>query len=29
MAPPKNEFQTIHSEGGLLPSDLQRRVVDP
>ena len=29
MARPKNEFQTIHSEGGLLPSDLLRRVVDP
>jgi hypothetical protein len=29
MARPKNEFQTIHSEGGLLPPDLLRRVVDP
>jgi len=25
----KSEFQTIHSEGGLLPPDLLRRVVDP
>jgi hypothetical protein len=24
-----NDFQTIHSEGGLLPSDLLRRVMDP
>jgi hypothetical protein len=23
------DFQTIHSEGGLLPSDLLRRVIDP
>lgn len=29
MARSKNEFQTIHSEGGLLPPDLLRRVVDP
>jgi hypothetical protein len=29
MARAKNEFQTIHSEGGLLPPDLLRRVVDP
>ena len=24
-----NEFQTIRSEGGLLPPDLLRRVLDP
>ena len=23
------EFQTIHSEGGLLPADLLRRILDP
>jgi hypothetical protein len=29
MARRTHEFQTIHSEGGLLPSDLLRRVIDP
>jgi hypothetical protein len=29
MARRINDFQTIHSEGGLLPSDLLRRVIDP
>jgi len=29
MARRTNEFQTIHSEGGLLPADLLRRVLDP
>lgn len=29
MARTKQEFQTIRSEGGLLPADLLRRVVDP
>jgi hypothetical protein len=29
MARTRNDFQTIHSEGGLLPPDLLRRVLDP
>jgi hypothetical protein len=29
MAQKRNEFQRIHSEGGLLPPDLLRRVADP
>ena len=29
MARNTHEFQTIRSEGGLLPPDLPRRVVDP
>lgn len=29
MARRDNEFQTIHSEGGLLPTDLLRRVLEP
>ena len=29
MARRNQEFQTIRSEGGLLPSDLLRRVIDP
>ncbi|HVN96860.1 MAG TPA: N-6 DNA methylase [Syntrophorhabdaceae bacterium] len=29
MARRVNEFQTIRSEGGLLPSDLLRRIIDP
>ncbi|MCL4502402.1 MAG: hypothetical protein M1438_11210 [Deltaproteobacteria bacterium] len=29
MARRRNEFQTIRSEGGLLPPDLLRRVLDP
>ncbi len=29
MARRTAEFQTIHSEGGLLPPDLLRRVIDP
>ena len=29
MARRTSEFQTIRSEGGLLPTDLLRRVVDP
>ncbi len=29
MARRTNDFQTIHSEGGLLPPDLLRRVLDP
>jgi len=29
MAKRVQEFQTIHSEGGLLPPDLLRRVIDP
>ena len=29
MARQTVEFQTIRSEGGLLPSDLRRRVLDP
>src|SRR3989338_206878 len=29
MARRSTDFQTIHSEGGLLPPDLLRRVLDP
>jgi hypothetical protein len=29
MARIRNEFQAIHSEGGLLPPDLLRRIIDP
>ena len=29
MAKRAQEFQTLRSEGGLLPSDLLRRVIDP
>ncbi len=29
MARRTTDFQTIHSEGGLLPPDLLRRVLDP
>jgi hypothetical protein len=29
MARRANDFQTIRSEGGLLPPDLLRRVLDP
>ena len=29
MAHRTDEFQTIRSEGGLLPPDLLRRVIDP
>ena len=29
MARQSNDFQTIRSEGGLLPADLLRRLLDP